>query len=97
MNVTVYTQPGCQPCKAIIRKLIKNETSHTVIDVSQNAEAAAKLEAWGYKSAPVVEVNGEHYHGYSPDKLNGLKVAPAEREVHRSAGVEDRTDTEDKG
>ncbi|MBT2266435.1 glutaredoxin family protein [Rhodococcus erythropolis] len=97
MNVTVYSKANCPGCKFTMKKLDNNHTPYTVVKVDEDPAALALIQSWGFTSAPVVDAGGIRWAGFAPDKLNALKVAPAEREVHRSAGVEDRTDTEDKG
>ena len=98
MNVTVYSKSNCPGCKFTMKKLDQNGTPYRVVKVDEDAEALALIQSWGFTSAPVVDVgNGARWAGYSPDRLNALKVEPVVREVHRTAGVEDRTPVEDKG
>ena len=81
-----------------MKKLDLNGTPYKVVKVDEDPEALALIQSWGFTSAPVVDAGaGNRWAGYSPDRLNALKVEPEAREVHRTAGVEDRTLTEDKG
>lgn len=58
--VTVYTSPGCQPCKATKRWLDARGVDYQTVDVSENPDDLAAIKALGYKAAPVVVVsNGE--------------------------------------
>lgn len=73
--VTVYTSPGCQPCKATKRWLDKNGVDYKTIDVSENPADLAAIKELGYKAAPVVIVStGDpeielHWQGFHPDNL----------------------------
>lgn len=97
-SVTLYSQKNCQPCKAVARRLDKNETPYTKVDVSEDAEALARLRALGFSQTPVVECGTTVFAGYSPDKIDALKGHPdVVREVRRLAEVEDRAVVEDKG
>jgi glutaredoxin-like protein NrdH len=85
-------------CKYTIKRLEKNGTPYRVVMVDEDPEAAALIKSWGFLQAPVVDAgNGDRWTGLQLDRLDALKAAPAVREVHRTAGVEDRTLTEDKG
>lgn len=77
MHVTLYTKPGCQPCKAVKRFLKKWDIPFRESDVSVNLDDLRAIKALGYTGAPVVAttVNGidDHWYGYRPDKLDELK------------------------
>lgn len=71
--VTVYTQPGCQPCKATYRKLTELGVQFDVFDVSVDARAMQVVRDLGYQSVPVVVApNGDHWGGFQPDRLKAL-------------------------
>lgn len=57
------------------RTLDRQGVAYQVVDVSQNAEAAAQIQAWGYRQVPVVQVGDEHWSGFRPDRLAALSVA----------------------
>lgn len=74
MNVTVLSQPNCQPCRATTRWLTKRGVEHTVIDLTESPEDAAAARALGYQQTPVVLINYSagndvHFSGYRPDLL----------------------------
>lgn len=75
--ITLYTQPGCGPCTASKAMLASKDIPHTIVDLSQDPEAVARVKALGYLSAPVTvdEATGEHWHGFRPDKINALAAA----------------------
>lgn len=54
------------------RTLDRQGLDYTVIDVSQNTEAAAQLQAWGYRQVPVVHAGEVHWSGFRPDRLASL-------------------------
>jgi glutaredoxin-like protein NrdH len=74
-TVSVYTQPGCQPCKATKRWLDQRGLTYTPVDVSESPADLAAIKALGYVGVPVVVVsNGDpetdlHWHGFHPDNM----------------------------
>lgn len=78
MNVTIYTKPDCQPCKAIKRYLNKHGIPFRESDVSVNLDDLRAIKALGYMGAPVVAttINGvdDHWQGYRPDKLDEIRA-----------------------
>ena len=73
--VTLYTKPGCQPCKATKRWLDKNDVEYTTKDVSLDPADIAAVKELGYEGVPVVIVStGDpeveiHWQGFHPDNL----------------------------
>ena len=74
--ITVYTQPGCQPCRAVKRWLDKRGIEYRWVDVTESPDDADALKALGYTGTPVTFVStGDpetdlHWHGFNPDHLN---------------------------
>lgn len=74
-HITVYTSPGCQPCKATKRWLDRRGVEYRTVDVSQNPDDLAAIKELGYVAAPVVIVsNGDpetdiHWQGLHVDNL----------------------------
>lgn len=59
-TITVYTQPGCQPCKATKRWLDARGVTYTTVDVTESPADLEAIKALGYNSVPVVIVsNGD--------------------------------------
>ena len=58
-----------------LRALDRQGVSYQVIDVSQDAEAAAQVQAWGYRQVPVVQVGEEHWSGFRPDRLASITAS----------------------
>lgn len=74
--ITVYSQPGCQPCRATIRALQTLRIPHQVIDVTEDDDATEFVLSLGYLQTPVVVVDDgimESWSGFRPDKIEMLK------------------------
>ncbi|MGI6795708.1 glutaredoxin family protein [Gordonia sihwensis] len=67
--ITVYTQPGCGPCRATQRALDSAGLGYTVVDISQDDRARDYVRALGYQQAPVVVAGGEHWSGFRPERI----------------------------
>lgn len=83
-QITVYTQPGCQPCRAVKRWLSEREIPFAETDITQDPEALDFVTGeLGYKQAPVVvmaqpvshdsPVGYYSFSGFNPGELE--KVA----------------------
>lgn len=70
--ITLYSKPNCPQCSMTARTLDRQGVAYEVIDVSQNPEAAAQVQAWGYRQVPVVHTGDEHWSGFRPDRLAAL-------------------------
>ena len=73
MTVTVYTKPACVQCDATKRALNAAGIPYRTIDLTEDAGAMARVTAWGYRQAPVVEADGEHWSGFRPDLIDKLR------------------------
>lgn len=74
-TVTVYSKPLCVQCDATKRALTKAGIAYTVVDVTEDAAALAKIKALGYAQAPVVITNEDHWSGFRPDRIKALTPA----------------------
>lgn len=91
-NVTVYSQPGCMPCKATMRMLDRLGIEYTHTDVTTDDAAAAHLVADGWNGTPVVEVTraGEvvaAWSGLRPDALTALATPGVDIKAYDKRGV----------
>ncbi|MGY1946589.1 glutaredoxin family protein [Nocardia asiatica] len=68
-EITLYSQPGCEPCKAVARKLDQLGAPYRKVDVTQDDAALARVRGLGYNTTPVTVVGEHHKHGYAPDWL----------------------------
>ena len=71
-EITVYSKPSCVQCTATYRKLDENGMDYTLVDVSEDEAALARIKELGYLQAPVVMVDGVHWSGFRPDKIDEL-------------------------
>lgn len=74
-SVTVYTKPGCPPCNATKRHLVKACIPFAEVPISEQDDVMAAIAE--FSTAPVVRVvtsSGEEFAfaGYRPDRLNAL-------------------------
>ncbi|AKK11765.1 glutaredoxin-like protein NrdH [Corynebacterium uterequi] len=77
MSITVYTKPACVQCNATKKALDRAGLDYNLVDVSIDTDARDYIMALGYLQAPVVEVDGEHWSGFRPDRIRGLAKAAA--------------------
>ncbi|MBV7412545.1 glutaredoxin-like protein NrdH [Dermabacteraceae bacterium TAE3-ERU27] len=82
MEITVYSKPMCVQCDATKRALNKAGLDYTVVDLTEDAEALAKVKSLGYMAAPVVITGNDHWSGFRPDKIKALT-----RSVERMAAA----------
>jgi len=68
--ITVYGQPGCGPCHAVIRRLEKAEVPHQYVDLTQNPGQHQRLVEAGCQQTPIIETPHERFTGNDPDKIN---------------------------
>lgn len=67
--ITLYTKPDCVQCDATKRALDKAGAAYTIVDLTTDSAAMALVQSLGYRQAPVVMANGEHWSGFQPDKI----------------------------
>ncbi|APX32839.1 NrdH-redoxin [Brachybacterium sp. P6-10-X1] len=80
MDITVYSKPLCVQCDATKRALNKAGVAYDVVDITEDADALARIKSMGYVQAPVVITEQDHWAGFRPDKIKALSAgAGAER------------------
>lgn len=67
-KVRLYTKPGCGKCVVTARDFEKRGIPFTKIDITQEPESYARVQALGYQSLPVVEVGDIHWNDYQAAK-----------------------------
>lgn len=77
MSITVYTKPACVQCNATKKALDRAGLDYDLVDISVDDEARDYVMALGYLQAPVVEVNGEHWSGFRPERISSLAAQVA--------------------
>jgi len=78
MNVTVYTQAECQPCKLTGMKMRQRNIVFDSVRIDQDEAALDRVKLMGFGSAPVVVVDlGDgatwSWSGYRPDEIEKLE------------------------
>ena len=80
LDITVYSKPLCVQCDATKRALNKAGVAYDVVDITEDADALARIKSMGYVQAPVVITEQDHWSGFRPDKIKALSAgAGAER------------------
>lgn len=70
-TVTVYTRPGCQPCRATTLHLKRLAIPHTTAPLT--AEVVADLADSTMTQAPIVTTSdGQIWSGYRPGRIDAL-------------------------
>ena len=70
----LFTQPGCQPCKAVERKLVQYSIPYVVHDISRDENARERVRALGYTQTPVVLASdGTSFSGLHLGKIRSLR------------------------
>lgn len=77
LDVEVYTQPNCQPCKAVKGWFDRHGVTYTEVDVRKDSAALQRIFNMGYKSTPVVIVWDDlgmtyHWQGLNMKKMQNL-------------------------
>ena len=70
----LFTQPGCQPCKAVEQKLAQYSIPYVVHDISRDENARERVLALGYTQTPVVLApDGRSFSGLHSGKIKALR------------------------
>ncbi|MPL99017.1 ribonucleoside-diphosphate reductase class Ib glutaredoxin subunit [Rhodobacter sp. 140A] len=72
MSITVYSKPACVQCTATTRALAARGLAFDLVDLTEDAEALARVTELGYRQAPVVMTADDHWAGFRPDKIAAL-------------------------
>ena len=78
--ITVYTKPDCVQCRATTRALDKAGITYDTIDISVDDEARDFVMMLGHLQAPVVVNDDEHWSGFRPERIKGIKSQAHERQ-----------------
>ena len=71
-HITVYTKPGCPPCRATLRALERAGLDYDIIDITADAEARDFVMSLGALQVPVVIAGERHSCGYRSDHIVDL-------------------------
>ena len=72
MTVAVYSKPSCVQCDATYRALDAKNIDYEVHDLTAEPDAMERVRALGYRQAPVVITDEDHWAGFRPDKIGEL-------------------------
>lgn len=73
MSITVYTKPNCVQCQMTYRALDSANIEYDVVDITEVPAALEYVtEELGYRQAPVVVVDDDHWSGFQPDQIKRL-------------------------
>lgn len=72
-KITVYSKPNCMQCSFTKKYLDEKSIEYTTYDVYENEQALNTVKDLGFKSLPVVVIDGETpFFGFRPDLLEVL-------------------------
>lgn len=72
-KIIVYSKPNCMQCSFTKKYLDEKSIRYTAYDVYENEQALKTVEDLGFKSLPVVVIEGETpFFGFRPDLLEVL-------------------------
>lgn len=77
MAVTVYSKPSCVQCTATYRALDNKGVVYDVVDITEDEKAYAFVTGLGYKQAPVVVTDNDHWAGFNPMKIGAIPAESA--------------------
>ncbi|KFE36465.1 glutaredoxin-like protein NrdH [Thioclava atlantica] len=72
MTITVYSKPACVQCTATTRALEARGLSFELVDLTEDDAAMERVQALGYRQAPVVIAGEDHWAGFRPDMIGKL-------------------------
>lgn len=70
--VTLYSKPGCNPCRLTKRALDSKGIKYVAKDITEDPTALERVRELGYQTVPVIEAGDQHWNGYQPDRLASL-------------------------
>lgn len=85
MTITIYTKPGCFPCKKTAQKFEEAGITTERVDITETPAALAYItDELGYSQAPVVVVDDEfHWSGLDTTNIDRA-IAAATNQVAAS-------------
>ena len=72
MTVTVYSKPACVQCTATTRALAAAGIAYQLVDLTQDADAMRFVQELGYRKAPVIVADDQHWSGFRPDRIAAI-------------------------
>lgn len=77
-SFTLYSQPGCMPCRAVVREMDQAGVDYTVVDIQAEQTGYDLLVDLGLTGTPVVVTSdGDYWHGHYSGSIKALAKAAA--------------------
>lgn len=71
-NVTIYTSSSCSHCVTAKKYFSSKGINYTEKNVSHDKNAKKELMAMGYRSVPIIVINGTKVVGFNKRKIEKL-------------------------
>src|SRR5699024_11287861 len=68
--ITVYGQPGCQPCRLAMRQLDKEAVPYSYVDLTEHPEKLQQFKDAGMQTTPIIETPTKRYTGLQPERIH---------------------------
>lgn len=59
-NIVIYTSNNCSHCKVIMMYLDANDIPYTEVNISTNDKYIEDIVSKGFRTVPILVVNGEY-------------------------------------
>lgn len=69
MKISVFTKPGCQPCRMTKKFLSEHDIAFEEVDGLEHID---ELREEGFAQFPIVKTETDSWSGFRPDKLKTL-------------------------
>jgi len=77
MRIIIYTKNNCVQCNATKNAMDRHGIDYQLINLDAQPDAIDSLKSLGYRQVPVVMANDDHWSGFRPDKIAGLRQRAA--------------------
>lgn len=77
MRIIVYTKDNCVQCNATKNAMDSYGIDYQLVNLDVQPDAVDNLKSLGYRQVPVVMTESEHWSGFRPDKIAGLRALAA--------------------
>ncbi|WP_239954138.1 redoxin NrdH [Pantoea sp. Z09] len=77
MRIIIYTKDNCVQCNATKNAMDRQGIDYQLINLDTQPDAIDSLKSLGYRQVPVVMADSDHWSGFRPDKIAGLRQLAA--------------------
>ncbi|OQP30276.1 glutaredoxin-like protein NrdH [Pantoea latae] len=77
MRIIIYTKDNCVQCNATKNAMDRQGIDYQLINLDVQPDAIDSLKSLGYRQVPVVMADSDHWSGFRPDKIAGLRQLAA--------------------